>query len=477
KAYGNQKGIGLPDNFVTKILILDNGDYLIGSYGGGIVKPIKPYKLVDRKPLKTRFNKDKSFFVAQNKFPKLPSKIKPPTAEELRATFYKLKKTYQKPNHSNILALNDDWRTQGDWIDHYGRHSAVLCAQAGGGLDFFGGYFSHELESRGWIGRNCLHKGDQLRRWVHWIESNDRRVLQCLQLGGRKQAEWDDHKEAYPMNLDGPHIYGTFKIPQGKYILSLYFFNKDGHGGKNRLRDFVVSVKTMKLQKQIFESLGNKNIYAEAEFFNSQNGVNSRVNNFWGGLYKRFFIEVKKDEYITVCVNSNYSFNTIMSGVFFDPAGEMKSLTSLNSPYPPPRQLTKWEEVIESPIEKIWWGLHVLDYLLYLRDSRPTWFYPNSRKSLLPLIRVFIKIEGNKPCSPAEIDAKDKNLIRSDIAKLLNYTQMFYYRDMVDFSGHKQATYWWHERTRIGRSNALNFMWNEMDYMKFWRGKNHDLIW
>ncbi|MDR2642850.1 MAG: hypothetical protein LBC74_08645 [Planctomycetaceae bacterium] len=46
--------------------------------------PVKPFKLVDRKPLKTRFNKDKIFSVAQNDFPKLPSTIKPPTIDKLK---------------------------------------------------------------------------------------------------------------------------------------------------------------------------------------------------------------------------------------------------------------------------------------------------------------------------------------------------------------------------------------------------------
>ena len=59
----------------------------------------------------------------------------------------------------------------------------------------------------------------------------------------RRQAEWDDHGEAYSMALDGPDVYCTLKIPAGQFYLSLYDFNKDGHDGNNRFRDYRVSIR------------------------------------------------------------------------------------------------------------------------------------------------------------------------------------------------------------------------------------------
>jgi hypothetical protein len=477
ESLGNPKAMDYPDSLVTKILNLNGGDYIVGFYGGGVVQSMKPFKLIDRKPAKTKFNKGKIFSVAQNNFPQLPSRIKLPTAEELRAMYYKLQKIHRQSDSSKILELNDDWRTQGDWIDRYGNHSTVLCGQAGGGLDFFDGYFQYELKSRAWIGRNHSQKNDQIRRWVHFIESNDKRVLQCLTLGGRKQSEWDDHKEAYPMSLDGPHVYGTFKLPAGRYILSLYFFNKDGHNSTNRMRDYIVSVKTFQIHQQGFDRLGNKNIYVEKEFIETTPNVTSRVCNFWGGVYKRFYVAVDAKEYVTIKVDANYSFNTIISGVFFDPACELKSLTLLDSKEPPSRKLTKWEEVIESPVEEIWWGVNAIDYLFYLRDRNPVWFYRNSRKKILPLIRNFVSIKDNKPYSPAKINVKDKELIRRDVASMLYQIQMMEYRDCVNHTSYRQATYWWNERSRVGRANALSVQWNEGEYMKFLWRKNSETSW
>jgi hypothetical protein len=458
KSYGTIKAMGYPDNFVTKILCLSGGEYLVGFYGGGVVKSIKPFRLVDRKLEKTRFNIAPTFSVTKKDFPKLPSPIKPLTAEELRAMYYKLKKIHHQSKPPKVLALNDDWRTQGDWIDRYGRHSAVQCAMAGGG-DFFGGYFLHEMESCAWIGKNYRQKNDQIRRWIHWFTSNDKRVLQCLWSGGRMQAEWDDHKEAYPMSLDGPHIYSMYKVPQGKYILSFYFFNKDGHDGANRLRDCVISVKTMKLSNELFEKLGNKGIDAEREFINARSNITTRVNNFWGGVYKRFLIDVEKNEYITVQINANYSFNTIVSGVFFDPVGKLKSL-NYDTQSHQLRQPSKWVTILNDVSADSWWRVNILDQSLCLRDNNSAWFYTKGRKYILPITRSLVEIKEGVPRSPVVIDKKDKEIIRSDVGSLLRELQLFEIADKVDFTSTKYELYGWEGRTALRRDKVHTYKWN-----------------
>jgi hypothetical protein len=226
RSYGTIKAMGYPDNFVTKILCLSGGEYLVGFYGGGVVKSIKPYKLVDRKPEKTRFKQAKEFFVTKNDFPKLPSPIKPQTADALKTMYNKLKTFQSSIKTPKIFALNDDWRTQGDWIDTYGQYAACLCGQGGGGLDLYKGYSMDYNEFRGFIGRNFKQKNDALRHWVHWEDSTDKRVLQCFLFGGRRQSEWDDHGEAYERSLDGQHIYGAVKLQSGNYFLSLISLTK-----------------------------------------------------------------------------------------------------------------------------------------------------------------------------------------------------------------------------------------------------------
>ncbi|MDR1479075.1 MAG: hypothetical protein LBJ00_09045 [Planctomycetaceae bacterium] len=476
KSYGTPKAMGYPDNFVTKILCLNGGDYLVGFYGGGIVKSIKPYKLVDRKPLKTRFNKDKIFSVAQNNFPKLPSKIKPPTAEELRTMYYEFQKIRRPSKQPNVLTLNDDWRTQGDWIDRYGLHSAVLCAQAGGGLDFFSGYRAVEMKMAAWIGRNYKNKDDVIRRWVHWIESDDKRVMQCENLGGRKQAEWDDHKEAYPMSLDGPHVYGTFSVPPGKYVVSLYFFNKDGHEGHNRLRDYVVTVKTGSIPRETLVRLGSKNVNAEKEFLAAPNGEKLRVRDFWGGVYKRFYVEVKQKELVTIQVNASYSFNTIVSSVMFDPA-EPISLEKFFDPPPPARKPTAWESELTEINEEFWWGIKTMDHLFCLRDSNAVQFFPTARRTLLPLIRTFVRLDANSPKAPQGLCGSDKKRIRSDVGEMLREIQMFNLQDKINFGKLKYGQYNWQERTRLGREHFQEFENKDSNYGPFFEENRSKQTW
>ncbi|MDR1485472.1 MAG: hypothetical protein LBT09_11695 [Planctomycetaceae bacterium] len=478
KSWGTQKGDWLYDNFVTKILIHGGGYYLTGSYGGGIAKPIKPYKLVDRKP-KYQRDKPKIFSVAQNNFPNLPSKIKPPTAEELRTIYYKLQKTPRFSTPPKILALNDDWRTQGDWIDRYGRHSAVLCAQAGAGMDFFSGYRLEQLRAVGFMGRNFREKGDQVRRWVHWLDSNDRRVLQCENLGGRKQAEWDDHKEAYPMSLDGPHLYGVFKIPKGKYILSLYFFNKDGHGGNNRFRDYVVTVKTMKLPIVHWKEQQKNNTIVEGIFARADNNIRLRVRDFWGGVYKRFYCQVDKDEYVVVRIDASYSFNTIVSGVFFDPVDTM-NLADARDNSIKLRKETEWEETLLNIQPKNWWGVKSLDSLLLMRDKNPASFYHMSRRYLLTLTRLFVEIKNGEPVAPEELKitkqipryryglpATDEVMVRPDVAEMMRELQFFELWEKIEFGDVKHGKFYWQERSKLGRDNANKFEWNAGKFYEF----------
>jgi hypothetical protein len=322
------------------------------------------------------------------------------------------------------------------------------------------------MRSVGWIGQNYREKGDSLRNWVHWISSEDKRVLQCLHLGGRKQAEWDDHKEAYPMSLDGPHIYGTFQLPPGRYLASFYFFNKDGHEGNNRLRDYVLSLKTMLLPEGLFEKLEKNGVNAEKQFFQAKKGDHVRIKDFWGGVYKRFYVEVKQGEFVTVRIDANYSFNTIISAAFFDPVGELKSL-NYGDPLPKSREPTRWAEVLNNPDEPWWWKINAMDMLLCQRDQNPIWFYKYSRQRLLDVTRTVIELDKGIPHAPQGLDTDDKKRIRPDIGKIIRALQLFDLADLVDFTNEKYESYRWKDRTRLGRDKARESDWDWNEFYKF----------
>ncbi|MDR1382243.1 MAG: hypothetical protein LBJ67_00130 [Planctomycetaceae bacterium] len=269
-------------------------------------------------------------------------------------------------------------------------------------------------------------------------------------------------------SLDGPHVYGTFHVPPGRYLLSLYFFNKDGHSSANRIRDYIVSVQTMKIPEQLFEKLGTPNCDAEREFFRNPYKAKLRIRDFWGGVYKRFYVDIAPGEYVTIRLDASYSLNTIVSGIFFDPVGDMKSLAPLGLPWPPPRKPTNWAEEMENPTETVWWGANAIDCLLCLRDSNPVWYYSNARINLLLIARYFITPQNGKPYDNIKISSlKDKERIRVDLAKMLSTIQMFNWADSVDYGETKYNSYWWNRRTQLGRNKFQEFDWDEHEVRQY----------
>jgi hypothetical protein len=274
--------------------MFSEGDYWVGFYGGGIIKPIKPYKLVDRKPLKTKFNKQKIFSVAQNNFPKLPSKIKPPTIDELKLMQTKLDRLKTPLPKVYAAYYGEDWKTQGDWLGRTAKNWAIMCAGVSP-LDREVLMCKDYYRVEPFIGPNAT-PDDCIRRWCHWIKTDNPRSLWDPVNGYRRQAEWDDHGEAYSWSKDGPDLWYLLEIRhKGMFRLGMYFFNKDGHGGANRMRDYQIEIYPSSVR---FE--GEPSSYpvwkkysrmAEQIARNQKTLVKSRVRDFWGGVYKQFLLK------------------------------------------------------------------------------------------------------------------------------------------------------------------------------------------
>jgi len=95
----------------------------------------------------------------------------------------------------------------------------------------------------------------------------------------------------------------------------MYFFNKDGHTGNNRFRDFMVEIypaeqgwRGQSSDRPMFGTL------AESQVSKIPLLAKARVQDFWGGIHKQFV--VKGPGKFFVKIDRNYSFNTILSGIF-----------------------------------------------------------------------------------------------------------------------------------------------------------------
>ena len=327
-------------DYVRAILPLPDGRLMVGDYGAGLLQtdtPVWPGRT--NLPVQSNLSAGGS----------LPSPARSPTLAELNELLKEIESvpTSRMPNGA-VLSLEDDWRTEGEWTGRYGRFWIALCANWSPKDDVWGAGWNVMYDAR--IGANH-GPGDSLRYWIHWLATTQNRclemsptylhsrVLKGLTTWGvdRRQSEWDDHGEVYPMSQDGPHIYCSLDIPAGLFYLSLYDVNKDGRAGANRFRDFQISVRQHPGRASLDQHFGNTTVirsFYDLEQFNQKPELaRGRIVDFYEGVYKRFL--VRGPTKLTIEVNRNHSYNTILPGVMLDLVDEL----------PPPYFCTRaaWE--------------------------------------------------------------------------------------------------------------------------------------
>ncbi|HTV49083.1 MAG TPA: two-component regulator propeller domain-containing protein [Phycisphaerae bacterium] len=275
--------------YVNTVLPLQNGDTLIGWYGGGVTL---------NGGAQSTIQADQVASVAKT-IPLLPFAA-PPSTDANLAVF--INKLHQLPNvMSQAAYLGTDWTTEGDWVGRYGRQYAILCA-GNWPLDNYVSHGSEFYEIQGQMGPHHS-ENDGMRRWLSSSDTNDPRTLYDPCFGLRRQTEWDDHGEAYPAQYDGPDLWIKIRVPGGVQRVSLYFINNDGQkGGKNPLRDYLIELKKWSVYSTI---VMKKPTLARV-----------RVSNFYGGVYEQFLI-AQPGWYVFV-IHRNSSFNTICSAVLID---------------------------------------------------------------------------------------------------------------------------------------------------------------
>jgi len=382
--------------------ILPMPDYRpwLASYGKGLLRAAEPRRVSQHVAHKDYSEKA----VATNAA--FPSPARKPDLTALNAL---LKEVQAVPaaafTNGDVMSLEDDWRTEGQWKGRYGRFWIALCANWSPKDDVWGGGWDVMYDAR--MGLNH-EPGDSLRYWVQWLATDDNR---CLEMSptylhsrvlkklttwdvDRRESEWDDHGEEYPMNKDGPHIYCSLSIPEGLFYLSLYEIDPNGHEWNNRFRDYEISVRPHPGRASLDEQIGHtyimRSFYDIAEFDQQPELAHARAQDFYGGVYKRFL--VRGPAKLTIQINRNYSFNTILAGVMLDLVDEL----------PPPYFQTRatWERTQAeqsqlpasatkfAPVTDEATAAQQLESALNAVSFRnPAWWAENKRRLYLPLLR------------------------------------------------------------------------------------------
>ena len=225
-----------------------------------------------------------------------------------------------KRGEPSVFYLRDDWETKGNWWGRYGKRLAVLCAAHGqyGDCIIYGGD-PDRYKVIGQIGA-CNKNSDGLRRWVHWVETDNLNSLWLNSAGVRRQAEWDDHGEAYPINVNGPDLMVRIFVPPGMHDIAFYFFNKDCRHGKNVCRDYLIEATLYDKNKSVLSKKGGHEYPVIGK--NDEIFARARVRDFYQGVYKVF--RVRGGEEYLFSIKRQGSHNVILSGVFISGAREQR---------------------------------------------------------------------------------------------------------------------------------------------------------
>jgi hypothetical protein len=336
----------IPEDYVFDVAVAPDGTVFAGTYAGGLVRATptsaKPADVPPATSSAKALAAEASAKAGQSSPPLLPSPAAPPTLDELNAMLAALSKVpFVNPNKQPaVVRLDDDWLTKGECLGRYGRYWGCWCA-AVSPRDYIWGAGPEKVSYSPRLGANC-RLGDALRYWMHWLQTTNPNSLELPPTymhsrvvkgyatwdRNRRQAEWDDHGETYPASREGPSVYCTMTIPAGLYRLSLYNFNKDGHVGWNRFRDFTLSIRSHSPKQKLWDINGFQKLPELAR---------GRIRDFWGSTYKRFLVRGPTE--ITFEVDRNHSYCTILAGVFLDLVDE--------EPVPYFHDLNEWKGLEE----------------------------------------------------------------------------------------------------------------------------------
>ena len=384
------------DNFpyASAMLPLGDGSVLLGYYNRGVVvsDKVPPFEptAAEQKWAKARRGWKLKAAPTTSDAP-FPKPADAPDVEELQGLLDLARHRTPTPAQIPVVQLPDDWTTQGNWLGRYGRYWCALSAMISP-YDYIWGAGKAPVSYAARLGPDAA-PDDGLRYWVHSLYTNDARSLELPNIyldsrikkglvkwdanpdtqQYRRQSEWDDHGEDYPMTKDGPGVYVTLRVPVGDYVLSLYNRNKDGHDGFNRARDYLVSVRP---------HLKGNGLTDIADFEQQPEWAASRWRDFWGGNWKRF--AVRGPQELTVRLDRNYSFNTILAGVFLDEINEEPE------PYfepPTDKTAAEWHAANATPADAV--AEQLWAELQRAKSDDVLWWSANGRLFYQSLLRFY----------------------------------------------------------------------------------------
>jgi|GEM_PF-780307 len=408
----------------VRAMVPFNGQMMDGAYGQGCI--------FAHSSLATSNTGSANVMTAQASFPAPQSLAFPlgapaPTAANFNdylQSLSQIRPAQLRPGQ--LVAIDDDWHTQGSWLGRYGASWAMLLGM--GATDDSGNQnlswiynpLNTHIRSTIRVGRNSGPL-EGPRFWLAQASTADVRALEVpiqfkdasLEIPAtgapRRQAEVDDHGETYAPALDGPNLYIRLYIPPGLFRISLYCVNDDGHTPRNSCRDNLITIHTALLPG----NAGPSNIDADAQQ-NDLSLIHLRQVDFWHGVYKRFV--VRGPSMVKIDMNRSHSHNTILSGIFADSLAEADgnpSSTAIPASFvlKPPMSAyvslldswqseTRWGEAFHPAVDTDEAAARCVSILDQMRGFNGGWFHAASQPGWTMALRYLSAQRQSHPSAP-----------------------------------------------------------------------------
>lgn len=266
----------------------------------------------------------------------------------------------------------DDWETQGDWCNRYGRHFSLRCS----GKKSWGNVmhrFDQRKDSQGHLYDARVTLGPRKKIKDAWIskkfyEENapSRICLYNINDATRPCSEWSDQSYLHGSFFNGPDLWVIVRVPAGKNEISLYFSQPVSTDISRYDRDYLIEARFVESRlPQDVLIRGNavngkpseKLVDVElARVMSLPVGARTRCRDFGNnGVYKNFY--TSRAGFYFIRISGNGSKEATLGGVFINACQE-NSYQNVKMPSPPELVSIKTSDIPENLMDA-WTGCFV----------------------------------------------------------------------------------------------------------------------
>lgn len=334
---------------------------------------------------------------------KHPAIFSLPDEQEWRAALKKFQSLSPGEEAYGICFAGDDWETQGDWCNRYGRRFFLRCSGKKSWGDIIH-RFDKKRDAQGYLYDARVVLGPRKKIKNVWLTGNfheenesSRTCLYNIDDATRPDSEWSDQSYVHGSFFDGPDLWVIVRVPSGKNEISLYF-NQPGSRNISRYdRDYLVEARFVESRlPQDVLTIGkdangkpSENL-VDMELTRAMSlpvAARTRCRDFGNnGVYKNFYTD--RPGFYFLRISGNGSEEATLTGVFLNACQE-NSYQSIQMPSPPELISVKTSDVPENLIS-VWTDCFVkrADSPSQIRCSQPL------------LLRAFRKL-WNNPSVPS----------------------------------------------------------------------------